>query len=104
MSGIASPLRLKQGASLALDMRITDDLNSPVNLSAATVTAVVADPFGDQVATPTVTPAAEAGWFTISASTAGWPIGTLPVQITVAQGGVTEISEAFSITIEAPVA
>lgn len=101
---VSSPiLRLKQGAQLALDLRITDDLGNSVDLTGATVTVVLADALGNLVATLPMTAAAEQGWGTISSATSTWPIGALSGECHVVVNGTTEISDTFSIVIERPV-
>ena len=97
-------LRLTEGATLALDLFVADDLGQAVNWSAGELTMTVADLFGDLVASPTVTPSAEPGWGTIVASTTGWPLGRLAAQLVLTVAGVVTISEAFPITIKGAVA
>lgn len=96
-------LRIKQGAWLALDLFVTDDLGSGVDLTGATVDVVVCDPLGNAVAMLALTPSPEQGWGTIASSTAGWPLGRLNAEVWVTVGGSTEISDTFSIRIERPV-
>lgn len=91
---------LKQGATLALDLYFTDDNGAPIDLTQAqSLTMLVCDPFGNQVAAPTVTPGSEMGWAIVSTSTAGWPYGELPCQIEVVAQGLTDISHTFPILL-----
>ncbi len=93
--------RLKQGATLALDHLFTDDNGAPIDLTQATsVVLLVCDAFGNQVASIAVAPTAEIGWGTVTADTTAWPYGALPCQYSVVAGGITEISDTFSIVIE----
>ena len=96
-------LRLKQGASLALDLLLTDDLGSPIALAAGMVSVAVADPYGNPVATLTPVLAAQQGWATLAADTALWPLGRLAAEVHVTAAGQTAISDSFTITIERPV-
>ena len=96
-------LALKQGVSLSLDVLVTDDLSDPVNLSGSTVQIVIADPFGNPVATVPVTPSAQMGWGTAVASTPAWPVGILMAEVWVVTGTNTMISDTFQIAIERPV-
>ncbi len=97
-------LRLKQGVTLALDLLVTDDLGSAVNLSTATANVVVCDALGNAVATLPMTPAVGGlGWATVTGSTAAWPVGRLMAEVQVTIGGTVEISDTFSIVVERPV-
>ena len=97
-------LRLKQGASLALDLLLTDDLGSPIALAPGMVSVLVADPYGNAVATLTPALAASQGWATLGADTTLWPLGRLAAEVHVTASGLTSISETFAITVERPVA
>nr|WP_294547710.1 hypothetical protein [uncultured Rhodopila sp.] len=98
-------LRLKQGATLSLDLFFSDDNGAPIDLTqASSLGLLICDPFGNQVATPAITPAGETGWATVVAATAGWPYGALPCQASVTAGGITQISDTFAIIIERGVA
>jgi len=104
MSDTCGTVSLKQGATLALDLLFTDDNGNPISLSGATVSLLVCDPYGNQVATPAFTPGSETGWGTVTADTTGWPYGGLPTQVQVVAGGMTQISDTFEITIQRGVA
>ncbi len=94
-------LRLKQGATLALDLLFEDDNGAPIDLTQATaITMLICDPYGATVATPTVLPGAEMGWATVQADTTAWPYGALAGQAQVTAGGVTQISDTFRIILE----
>ena len=94
-------LRLKQGATLSLDLFFTDDNGAAIDLTQATwLSLLICDPYGATVAMPAVTPGTQTGWATVLASTAGWPYGALPAQAQVTAGGVTQLSDTFSIVIE----
>lgn len=96
-------LRLKQGATLSLDVLITDDNGQPVAWAAGQVTAQICDLYGSLVANPTVNIAANQGWGTIVADTSTWPVGRLAGQLTLDADGVISISDSFPLTIERPV-
>jgi hypothetical protein len=106
MSGaFPSVIRLKQGATLSLDLLFTDDNGAPIDLTqASAVSLLVCDAFGNQVATPAITPGSETGWATAIADTTAWPYGALPSQAQVTAAGVTQISDTFAIVIERGVA
>jgi hypothetical protein len=94
-------VRLKQGATLALDLLFTDDSGNPINLATATsVGVLICDAFGNVVATPAVTLSAELGWGTVTADTTGWPYGGLPCQTEVVAAGITTISDTFYIFLD----
>ena len=104
MTAYPNLLRLVEGATLALDVLVTDDLGSPVAWSAGQLTATIADLLGNVVASPVVTPAATQGWGTITTATVGWPIGRLAAQLTLTAQGEIFLSDAFFLTMERPVA
>jgi hypothetical protein len=99
-----SDLRLKQGATLLLDLLITDDLDQPIDLSAAAVAIQVSDLLGNSMARLPVTPGAQQGWGTVAAATTGWPVGILNAEVQLSAAGLTQISDTFTLTIERPVA
>ena len=96
-------LHLKQGATLSLDLLITDDLGNPVTLTAATVSLLVCDAYGNAVATLAISPSASTGWATVTADTTLWPLGRLAAEVHVVASGATTISDTFFITIDRPV-
>ncbi len=104
MSATLPAIRLKQGATLALDLCVTDDLGGAVDLSGATLALEIFDLLGNSIAvlTPVLT-GGQTGWATVSAATDAWPIGGLASELRVSAGGVVQISDTFRIVIGRPV-
>ena len=103
MSGFQPTLALKQGATLALDLFVTDDLGGAVDLSTLTAQLLVFDPLGNPVAALTpVLAGGQMGWATVIAATDAWPIGLLTSELRLTANSVTQISDSFLITIQRP--
>jgi hypothetical protein len=100
MSATAYSIALKQGATLSLSLKFTDDNGQVIDLTQATALVMqICDPLGTPVATPAIVPASEMGFATVTADTTAFPLAALPCQISVTAAGVTQISDTFTITV-----
>lgn len=69
---------LRQGGTLALDLRFRDDLGAPFSIAAPVVATVhFTLPGGSWETTASVVPGNALGVGTITADTTGWPVGLL---------------------------
>ena len=102
---MSQDIRLKQGASLTLQIAFQNADLSMLDLSPFTLRAQVRDLSGNLVAVlPIVSAAPTTGVATVSvASTALWPIGTLRSDILLLTGDYAAATETFGIIIERPV-
>ena len=98
---MAREIRIKQGASLLLQMAFVDDNGAPVDLTNATLTAQLRDPVGDLVATLPIVISGMTGIATITVpDTHLWPTGGLRTDIRCVTAGLVVISETVGVRVE----
>lgn len=98
-----SQLRIKQGATFLLTLKIVDVNGTPVNTSACTMVSQLRTSLGAVVATLGITPTGTPGQAVIlahSEDTATWPPGILQGDISIVTGGATTLSDSFTLVIE----
>ena len=102
---MSNTIRIKQGASLSLQIGFENPDLSPLDLTPYTLRAQVRDLYGNLVANlPVVIDAPQAGIaHAVVASTAAWPIGTLRSDILLVQGAYLAATETIAIVVERPV-
>jgi hypothetical protein len=94
-------IRIKQGASLLLQLSFVDNTGAPVDLTNATLTAQLRNPIGDLIATLPIVKTDITGVATITvADTHLWPIGMLRTDILCVAAGLGVISETAGVRVE----
>jgi hypothetical protein len=94
-------IRIKQGASLLLQLTFQSDAGAAIDLTNVSLASQVRDAEGNLIATLPIVPTSTDGVATVTvANTSLWPLGTLRGDIKATIGAVVALSETFSIRVD----
>lgn len=96
-------IRVKRGATLILQLTVTDDNNVPIDITNMTLSAQARTVLGAKVADLPVSHTDELSIALIEAPTDSWPIGTLLCDLRAMSGEIVEYSATFQISVDRPV-
>lgn len=96
-------IRVKRGATLVLQLTVTDDGGVPIDITNMTLTAQARTVLGAKIADLPVSHTDELSIALVEAPTDTWPIGTLVCDLRAMTGETVEYSSTFQISVDRPV-